>query len=190
HELEESSMRTFARMLAMFVALSPMVPAAALAAGALTSVEGMTSTVFQHRQSSFSGIGLRVQVHPAQLIEGVTLMPTLEYWRNTSNISSFGIESTRRDAALGVDARYDFPRQGFRPYVGAGMALHFLSNRVDAPSLGLNDATDSMIKGGLTALGDVNFGIAGKLSNLIELKYHHVPKQSQLKINWGLSYGL
>jgi len=175
-------MRTFARMLATLVALSLSVPAAALAAGAITSVEGMTSTIFQHGQSSFSGIGLRVQVHPTQLIQNVTLMPTLEYWRNTSNISSFGIESTRKDATMGVDARYDFPHQGLRPYVGAGIALHFLSNRVDAPSLGL--------KGGLSLLGGVTFGIAGKLSNLIELKYHHVPDQSQLKINWGLSYGL
>jgi len=183
-------MRTFARMLATLVALSLSVPAAALAAGAITSVEGMTSTIFQHGQSSFSGIGLRVQVHPTQLIQNVTLMPTLEYWRNTSNISSFGIESTRKDATMGVDARYDFPHQGLRPYVGAGIALHFLSNRVDAPSLGLNDATDSTIKGGLSLLGGVTFGIAGKLSNLIELKYHHVPDQSQLKINWGLSYGL
>jgi hypothetical protein len=183
-------MRTFARTLAILVALSVTLPAAAFCAGAISSVEGMTSTVFQHRQSSFSGIGLRVQIHPAQLIESVTLMPTLEYWRNTSNISSFGIESTRRDATLGIDARYDFPHQGLRPYMGAGMALHFMSNRVDAPSLGLNDATNSLIKGGLTLLGGVTFGITGKLSNLIELKYHHVPDQSQLKINWGLSYGL
>jgi hypothetical protein len=165
-------------------------PALASATGSITAVEAMTATIFQQHQSSFSGIGLRVRLQPPQLVKEISLMPTLEYWRNTSNISSFGIEAVRKDATLGVDACYLFPGQTWKGYAGAGFALHFLSNEVDAPTLGLNDATDSLIKGGVAALGGVTFGLAGRLSNMIELKYHHIPDHSQLKINWGLSYAL
>ncbi len=182
-------MRMFARMLVLLLALAAF-PALASAAGAVTAVEGMTATVIQQNQSSFAGIGFRVSVHPPQLIKEISLMPTVEYWRNKSKLPSFGIESIRKDATLGVDARYEFLKQAWRPYVGAGFALHFLSNEVDAPALGLNDASDSLIKGGLGVLGGVSFGLAGRLSNMIELKYHHIPDHSQLKINWGLSYAL
>ena len=182
-------MRTLARMLLVFLALAA-IPSYGLAAGMVTSVEGMTSTVMQKGQSSFSGIGLRLRVHPPQLMEEVTLMPTLEYWRNTSNIQAFGIETTRKDATLGVDARFDIPAKSWKPYIGAGFGLHFISSEVDAPSLGLNNASSSLIKGGVTVLGGLSFGLAGRLGNLIEVKYHHVPDHSQLKINWGLSYSL
>ena len=34
----------------------------------------------------------------------------------------------------------------------------------------------------------IKFGLAGKLGNLVELEYHGVGADSQLKFNWGLSY--
>jgi len=182
-------MRRYARMLMLSLALAA-APSLAGAAGPITGVEGMTATVMQKGQSSFSGIGLRLRLHPPQLIEQITLMPTLEYWRNSSNIQPFGIETTRKDATLGVDARFDIPTKSWKPYVGVGFGLHFISSAVDAPSLGLNKASDSLIKGGFAVLGGASFGLAGRLGNLIELKYHHVPDHSQLKINWGLSYTL
>jgi hypothetical protein len=36
----------------------------------------------------------------------------------------------------------------------------------------------------------VSFAIAGRFNNMIELKYHHIPDHSQLKINWGLAINL
>jgi hypothetical protein len=71
-----------------------------------------------------------------------------------------------------------------------GFGIHFLSSEVDAPSLGLDDASDSLIKGGASVLAGIGFGLAGRLGNIVELKYHHVPDHSQLKINWGISYKL
>jgi opacity protein-like surface antigen len=190
---KESIMRTSARMLVFAVALSVwtgVASAGVASTGPVTGVDVMSATIMQQHQSSFSGIALRMRLHPPQLIQQVTLMPTIEYWRNSSNVQPFNIQSTRKDATLGMDARYDFPREGFHPYLGVGYGLHFLSTSVNAPQFGLNDASDSLIKGGLSALGGVTFGLAGRLNNMLELKYHHIPDHSQLKINWGLAIDL
>lgn len=152
------------------------------------SLEGVTSTIFQQKQSSFSGIGLRMRVRVPQLIEGFSVVPMIEYWRNRSTLEDFGVEATRKDATLGVLLRYDWKREGWQPYAGAGLGLHFLSAQLDAPSLGFDDESESVMKGGLALLGGIRFGLAGKLGNLIELEYHGIGEQSQLKFNWGLSY--
>jgi len=190
-------MRLTARMLLVALALHGLPRLAAAADDSTASnpatfsgIDVMSATIFQQHQSSFSGIGLRARVHSPQLVEQVTIMPTLEYWRNSSNVQPFDIQTVRKDATLGVDARWDFKHEGFKPYLGAGFALHFISTEVEAPSLGLNDATDSLIKGGFSALGGATFALAGRLSNVIELKYHHIPDHSQLKINWGLAIDL
>jgi len=181
-------MRLSARMLVCALALSAWTGAAL--AGPVTGVDVIMATVMQQKQSSFSGLGLRMRIHPPQLIQQITLMPTIEYWRNRSNLDPFDIETTRRDATLGFDARYDFDQGGWHPYVGLGYGLHFLSAEVDAPTYGLNNASDSLIKGGVSVLGGLTFGLAGRLNNVIELKYHHIPDQSQLKFNWGLAIDL
>ena len=112
----------------------------------------MNSTVMQQHQSSFSGLGARVRLRTTRIVEGFDLLPYVEYWRNSTRIEPFGITSTRKDATLGADVRYSFQREGWRPYLGAGFGLHFLSTEVDAPTLGLAHANDSVIKGGLSAL--------------------------------------
>lgn len=173
-------------VLALALCLAPAVARAAGFAG----VEAMTATVMQRHQSSFSGIALRAKIQPPQLIPQVSLMPTIEYWRNSSQIETFGIEASRKDATLGVDARYDFKAGGFEPYLGAGFGIHFLSVAVDAPTLGLNDERDSLIKGGLTVLGGASFAISDRLANFVELKYHHVTDHEQLKLNFGLGWKL
>jgi hypothetical protein len=158
-------------------------------AAVLSGVEAMSSTVMQPHQSSFSGLGLRARITPPRMMEGFSIVPSLEYWRNHSTIQAFDIQATRKDATLAALVRYDFQHAGWQPYLGGGLGLHFLSNEVDAPSLGLRNATDSTIKGGVVGLAGVTFGLAGKLGNLIEVEYHGLSDQSQFKINWGLSVG-
>ena len=68
--------------------------------------------------------------------------------------------------------------------------MHFLSTKVDAPSLGLDEANDSVIKGGLSALAGLTFPLTKHLDNFMEAKYHHLPGYSQLKINMGIAWGL
>jgi hypothetical protein len=181
-------MRLACKLLPIATALITL-SAAAHAGGILVSgVDGISSTVMQQHQSSFSGLALRARIHSDRLIQGIVIMPTMEWWRSSNSIQPFGIETMRKDATLGLDARYEFRHEGVRPYLGGGFGIHFLSSRVNAPTLGLENATNSLIKGGLSALGGVSFGITSKIDNFLELKYHHIPEYSQLKFNWGLAY--
>ena len=162
---------------------SPSVPRAA---GIVAGVDGMTSTVMQKGQSSFSGVALRLRLKPASLTQSIEIMPSIEYWRNTNTIQGYDIKSSRRDATLGVDARYRFTKTGWTPFLGTGVGLHFLSNEVDAPTLGIQDAQSTSIKAGLALLGGVNFPMTQRIDNFFELKYHMLSGSEQLKLNWGL----
>ena len=177
-------MRTARMLLLLLTAIPSSSPAVA---GPVQSIEGMTSTIFQRDQSSFSGIGLRVKVQPPQLIQGVTVVPLVEYWRIKSKMRILDIETVRKDATLGGYACYDFKRENWHPYAGIGMAVHFINDEVDAPTIPLRES-DSLIKGGLLLVGGVAFGTTGNLGNLLEVEYHALGNDRQLKINWGLSW--
>ena len=101
-----------------------------------------------------------------------------------------GINQDR--SSLGADARYAFRSTGMRPYLGAGFGLHFLSSAVDAPSLGLNNESHALVKGGLSILGGLAFPLAGRFENFVELKYHHIPscplKGACRSVSFGLPY--
>jgi hypothetical protein len=159
-------------------------------AGQLTGIEAMSSTVMQEGQSSFSGLAIRVRLHPPQLMQQIELLPTIEYWRNANTVQPYDIRTTRKDATVGVDARWNFSTATFKPYAGVGYALHFLSNTVHAPGFGIDRASDSVTKGGIALLGGVSFALSGKFDNFLDVKYHHVTDYRQLKINWGISYNL
>jgi hypothetical protein len=181
-------MRWIIRICLAGVLCTALAPA--VSAAGLTGIEVMTSTVMQEKQSSFSGIALRMRIAPARLIEGIEIMPTVEYWRNTNTVDPFDIRTTRKDATLGADMRYKFSSARMQPYFGAGYALHFLASSVDAPSLGLNNETHALVKGGLAVMGGLSFPLTGRFENFVELKYHHIPSYRQLKFNWGLSMNL
>lgn len=196
-------MRPILRLAVVLVALcaplnafaqSSSAPAAKSRSGSslqmISAVEGLTSTVMQRGQSSFSGLGLRLNLRPPGTVENFELLPYVEYWRSKASFEGFDIEATRRDATLGMDARWMWRNGGWSPYVGAGFGLHFLSTRVDAPSLGLDEASDSYVKGALGALGGVSFPLGGRFENFLELKYHALSDADQFKINWGLTWGL
>lgn len=172
--------------LAATAVLSGAVPARA--AGGLSGVDAMTATVFQEGQSSFSGLAIRFRLQHSRLLDDIEFMPTVEYWRNSSRVEAFDLHTVRRDATLGTDVRWMFPGEAWRAYAGAGVAVHFLSDEVNAPGLGLNNEKDSLTKGGLALLGGVAFGTKSRLGNFIELKGHLVPSFRQLKINMGLSW--
>jgi hypothetical protein len=176
-----------------FVTFLLLVSAALARAQVFSSADVMTSTVMQQHQSSFSGLSARVGLRSTRIIAGFDLLPYVEYWRNSARIEvpNYTITSTRKDATLGADTRYTFQREGWRPYLGAGLGIHFLSTEVDAPALlPLDHATSSVIKGGLSALVGITFPLTAHLDNFTELKYHHIPGYSQLKINMGIAWRL
>src|SRR5688572_15064709 len=95
-------MRRTARM--PFAAVAASLALAFLLAPRPTAahtIEGLTSTIFQKDQSSFSGIGIRMRVQLQQLAEGFSVAPAIAYWRNQSKVDEFDIQVTRKDAMLG-----------------------------------------------------------------------------------------
>jgi hypothetical protein len=160
------------------------------AAKRIAGFDLMTATVMQQRQSSFSGLGGRLRLSLPNTIPGVEVLPTVEYWRNSSTLTPYDIKGTRVDATFGGDVRYAFTAGNWNPYVGGGYAVHFMSTTVNAEALGIVNRSDSVIKGGLTALVGLNFPLTPKIDNFREFKYHHIPDYSQLKFNWGISFGL
>ncbi len=171
------------------ICLIASLPATAFSATILSGVEGMTTTVFQEQQTSFSGLGLRATFQSDALVPGFAFLPGIEYWRNSTRVKTYQISAERRDATLALDARYAFHYRNIAPYLGAGFGVHFLTTEVAAPSLGLPYAEDALIKGGAAAFGGVLFPLGGKLQNFIELKYHHVTDYTQYKLNLGIAYG-
>ena len=186
--LEEHCMRFIRAIPALL--LTAFLPAAALAATTMTSVEGMTSTVFQEHQTSFSGLGARVTFQSDAMTSGLAFVPGIEYWRNKTNVDAYQISANRRDATLNLDARYRFQFRNVVPYLGAGYGIHFLATEVEAPALGLPRAETSLMKGGVSAIGGFLFPMGGKLQNFLELKYHWVTDYRQFKLNFGIAYSL
>lgn len=180
--------RHAASLLAALAATAVLTAAPRCFAGGLTGIDGMMATVLQEGQSSFSGLAIRARFHDPRLMDAVDFLPTVEYWRNSSTINAFGLNAVRRDATIGGDVRYLFPGDLWRFYAGGGYSIHFLSAEVHAPVAGLEDANDSLTKGGLTVLGGVAFGTTSRVGNFIELKGHLVGGFRQLKINMGLSW--
>ena len=55
-------------------------------------VDMVMSTVLQENQSSISGLAIRGRLHSPQLLDNVTIMPTLEWWRSSNHVEPYGIE--------------------------------------------------------------------------------------------------
>lgn len=181
-------MNWLTRMSLVALLCAALAPAAS--AMKLTAVDVMTSTVMQEKQSSFSGLAARARMTSPIFIQGIEFMPTMEYWRNANSLEPFGIRTARKDATIALDVRYALKPTGTKPYIGVGYGVHFLSNSVDAPSLGINDESHALTKGGFGLLGGVSFPLTQKIENFLELKYHHVSGYRQLKFNWGLGINL
>lgn len=162
---------------------SPVTP------GGLSGVDVMTATVFQQGQSSFSGLGLRFRIGDSRLLDSVELLPTIEYWRNSTTLDAGApvgrIHAVRRDATIGFDVRYVIPRENFNAYVGTGIGVHFLSNEA---RVGTTQSDDSLTKGGLTLLAGASFANTSRFGNFLEVKAHFVGGYRQIKLNMGLSW--
>jgi len=176
-----------ALVLAFALASTP-----ARAADGITGLEGMTSTVFQKGQSSFSGIGIRLRIQNAQLLPNVELRPSIQYWRNAISVDDFQLSASRRDATLGGDALWLFPLESrsFEPYLGGGFGIHFLSSEASSPQIANSPATNSVQKGALSLVGGLRFGREQRFGNFIELEYHMVPQAQQLKLHFGLNWNI
>src|SRR2546427_10716847 len=145
-------MRGFCRVLlaAGFLLLVPM--AAQSQSIHMNGLDGMTQTVKQEGQSAVTGMALRARLGSDDLPVGSTLMPTLEYWKDSDRLQDFNIKSTQKDPSLGLDGRYDLSMGKWRPYFGAGLGAHFIKTTFSAPDIGVAPTEQSHTKIGPNAL--------------------------------------
>jgi hypothetical protein len=156
--------------------------------GGVSGLDVMTATVFQDGQSAFSGIAVRLRLQSALLVPNIEIMPEIEYWRDNTQIKTYGIETSRKDATLALGARWTFFREHWQPYLGAGLAAHFIDERANAPTLGVYDEHDSKVVGGYSLSGGILFILTDSMSNFLELEHHGVADNRQLKFSAGLGW--
>ena len=183
-------MHAMIRRLALLSLLAALPTPAHAQAQALDGFEVMTATVFEQGQSSFSGVGIRARLKSGVLATEVDVLPWIEYWRNATRIDAFDLKATRRDATLGCDVRWNFRTGNYRPYLGGGLGLHFLSAEVNAPGSGFDNANESVTKGALALMAGLRLGEGERFSEIVEVRYHAIPRASQLKLHLGLSWNL
>lgn len=162
--------------------------AAAPAHAGVSGLDVMTSTIFQEGQSSFSGLGLRLRLRSASLLPSVEIMPAVEYWQNVSRVTLYDLKTTRSDATLGCQVRWTMERETWKPYVGGGLAVHFLSDKINSSQLALANSRNSTVRGGYSLVGGLTFPMTDRLTNFIELQHHGVSHFRQLKFNTGLGW--
>jgi len=151
----------------------------------VTGLDGMTQTVKQEGQSAITGLAFRARVASDDLPVGMSLMPNLEYWKDSDRLQDFNIRASQKDLTLGLDARYDLTMGSWRPYFGGGLSAHFIKSKFSAPDIGVPGTEESHTKIGPNALLGLQLAPLGFLQSFIEAKYEHVPPFRQFKFNWG-----
>jgi opacity protein-like surface antigen len=148
-------------------------------------VDGMMQTVKAQGQSGVSGLALRTRLESDDLPLGVSLMPSIEYWRNADRLQDFGVRSSQSDLTMGLDGRYDFGGGTIAPYVGGGLGLHFINQQIRAPTLGMDQKADHTRLGPDLFLG-AQLAPVGAIQSFVEAKFAFVSDYRQFKLNWGL----
>ena len=150
-----------------------------------SGIDGMTQNVKQEGQSAISGLAMRVRIGSDDLPVGMSIMPTIEYWKDSDQIGDFNIKSSQKDLSVGVDLRYDLSMGAWKPYLGAGVASHFITSKFEAPDIGVAELEEGHTKVGPNMLLGLQLAPLGFLQSFIEAKYSYVPPYRQFKLDWG-----
>jgi opacity protein-like surface antigen len=122
----------------------------------------------------------------------IGLESRLDFWSWSE--SAFGAESKVRDVSLGARGKYFFntanPR--LQPFVGAGLALHFVKAEVsvEVPGFPPMSVSDSETKLGLDLGGGLSIPMSPRTAFLGELWYGIVPDVSQFSLRAGVSFAI
>jgi opacity protein-like surface antigen len=117
----------------------------------------------------------------------------LDYWSQSEE--QFGFEAGVRDIVVGLRTKYDIEvsHPTLRPFVGAGLGMHFLRAEVEVPNFpgpGTTTVDDAETRVGL----DFGGGIRQAVSPVVDLHgeawYSVVPDVNQFSLRVGMSYRL
>jgi len=174
------------------LAFATGLPGDALAGVGLEKIEFVTQSVKLPDQSFSAGTGLRFHLGGGDLDEGFLIVPAIEYFRDSDKLPELGLpEAMQKDWRLGADLRYRLGHNGgWRPYGGAGLAIHSVASRVtiDPPDTPPQTQEDKGTKLAPNFLVGVDLPAFGPIRNSVELNWHLVPDMREFKINFGLGY--
>jgi opacity protein-like surface antigen len=171
--------------LAVLAALLVFVSPAAAQVG-LERIEFVNGSVKAEGQSAVPGNALRFHLAGGDLDDNWSVVPAIEYWRDSDHFPEFGVEKiTQRDWTVGADARYHVNvKKSWRPYVGGGFGLHLIKSTFD-PVTGPSEQETSKKFAPNLLLG-VDLPAASFIQSAVELNYQMVSGFRQFKINWGI----
>jgi len=139
---------------------------------------------FVDPEGASSTLELGLHIDAGQIVKGVRLQPTAEYWSIGSSVGPY--DTDIKDFSLGADVNVDFPIQDSRmvPYAGGGLGLHFLGFDSNVP--GVPDQSDTKL--GLNIQGGIRNDIMPNVSIFGEARYNFVSDANQLKVLGGFTY--
>ena len=73
---------------------------------------------------------------------------------------------------------------GFRPYVGGGLAIHFVKSQFESPGASPSEESETIF--GPNLLLGLQLPTGSWLQPSIQAKYEFVNPVEQFKVNWGL----
>jgi hypothetical protein len=160
----------------------------------------------------FKGVGVRVGYVEPENIDGtfafgvftdlgtfhpnVSFETYLDYWSKSMDAGSFG-ETSFRDIVLGAKVEYMFALASptVRPFVGAGLSLHFLHGEASIADMTYGSLTipgttidSSDTKLGLDFGGGVRAGVSETVDIIGEAKFSLVSDINQFGISAGVLF--
>ncbi|HET9951831.1 MAG TPA: outer membrane beta-barrel protein [Candidatus Eisenbacteria bacterium] len=140
-------------------------------------------------EDASSALMYGVHVDAGQLVKGVHLIPSVEYWNVGTDLG--GYHADVNDLAIRLGVNFDFPLQGqrFTPYLGGAFGYHHVKSETNAPlAPGAADPNFSDDKFGFDVQGGARNQFTPNLSMFGELGYSFVSDASQLRLLGGLTY--
>jgi len=172
--------------------LVPSLAVDATAGVGLEKIEFLTQSVKLSGQSFSAGMGLRFHLAGGDLNDGLAIVPAIEYWRDSDKLPELYLpEVMQKDWRIGADLRYRLGHNGgWRPYGGAGLAVHSVASRVtiDLPDSPPQTQEDKGTKLAPNLLIGVDLPAMGPIRNSIEFNWHFVPDLREFKVNFGIGY--
>jgi len=140
-------------------------------------------------EDASSALMYGVHVDAGQLVRGLHLVPSVEYWNVGSDVSGYHLDVN--DFSIRLALNFDFPLQGqrFTPYLGGAFGYHHVQAETNIPPApGSPDPNYSDDKFGFDVQGGARNQFTPNLSMFGELGYSFVSDASQLRLLGGLTY--
>src|SRR5262245_6742878 len=100
----------------------------------IVGMDVMSQSVRQEGHSAITGNALRFRIASDDLPPGLSLMPSVEYWRDKDELEDFDVSVMQKDWRFGVDLRYDWQWGSWSPYAGGGIGWHEINSSFEAPN--------------------------------------------------------